>query len=291
VKPVATMGDNCLDRYLPPLDREFVGGNALNVAVGLRDHGHDVAYAGAVGSDRAGEAVLAAARGRGIDTAHVHAGPGATGVTTIRLTADGDRVFESEVLGESGTYRPDPATLADLASRAWVHGAGLAGGVEGFTGLRRGGARLSYDFSHASSPERMAQLCPHLEVAFLSAPGAEADEAAGLAQRPTRRRAWRRGPSPPARPPPSSPAAATAAWRSPAASTTSRRCRCRSSTPWARATHTSPGASRPSWRAGRSRPRCGLAPRRPPAHARTTAPGSPRNIETPFPVETFRDAA
>jgi fructoselysine 6-kinase len=182
VKPVATMGDNCLDHYLPPLDREFVGGNALNVAVGLRDHGHEVAYAGAVGSDRAGDAVLAAARGRGIDTGHVRVGPGATGVTTIRLTDDGDRVFESEVLGESGAYRPDPATLAGLAPRAWVHGAGLAGGVEGFTGLRRGGARLSYDFSHASSPERMADLCPHLEVAFLSAPGAEADEAAGLAE-------------------------------------------------------------------------------------------------------------
>jgi fructoselysine 6-kinase len=182
VKPVATMGDNCLDRYLAPLDREFVGGNALNVAVGLRDHGHDVAYAGAVGCDRAGNAVLAAARGRGIDTAHVQVGPGATGVTTIRLTADGDRVFESEVLGESGTYRPDPAAIAGLGTRAWVHGAGLAAGVEGFTGLRRAGARLSYDFSHASSPERMAELCPHLEVAFLSAPGAEAEEAAGLAE-------------------------------------------------------------------------------------------------------------
>jgi fructoselysine 6-kinase len=183
VKPVATMGDNCLDHYLPPLDREFAGGNALNVAVGLRDHGHDVAYAGAVGSDRAGDAVLEAARSRGIDTAHVHVGPGATGVTTIRLTKDGDRVFESEVLGESGTYRPDPAMLADLGTRAWVHGAGLAGGVEGFTGLHRGGARLSYDFSHASSPERMAELCPHLEVAFLSAPGAGGDQAAGLAER------------------------------------------------------------------------------------------------------------
>ena len=182
MKPVATMGDNCLDHYLPPLDREFVGGNALNVAVGLRDRGHEVAYAGAVGSDAAGETVLAAARSRGIDTAHVHTGPGATGVTTIRLTDDGDRVFESEVLGESGSYRPDPATLTDLGSRAWVHGAGLAGGVEGFTGLRRAGARLSYDFSHASSPERMAELCPHLEVAFLSAPGAEADDAAGLAE-------------------------------------------------------------------------------------------------------------
>lgn len=183
MKPVATMGDNCLDHYLPPLDREFVGGNALNVAVGLRDLGHDVAYAGAVGSDRAGDAVLQAARGRGVDTAHVLVGPGATGVTTIRLTQDGDRVFESEVLGESGTYRPDPGTLADLGRRAWVHGAGLAGGAKGFTGLREAGARLSYDFSHASSPERMAELCPHLEVAFLSAPGAGADEAAGMAER------------------------------------------------------------------------------------------------------------
>jgi len=43
MKLVATMGDNCLDRYLPPLEREFVGGNALNVAVGLRDLGPDVA--------------------------------------------------------------------------------------------------------------------------------------------------------------------------------------------------------------------------------------------------------
>lgn len=182
MKPVATMGDNCLDRYLPPLDREFVGGNALNVAVGLRDLGHEVAYAGAVGSDPAGDAVLAAARGRGIDTAHVRVGPGATGVTTIRLTEDGDRVFESEVLGESGVYRPDPAAVADLGRRAWVHAAGLAGGVDGFTDLRRAGARLSYDFSHASSPERMAELCPHLEVAFLSAPGGGAEEAAGLAE-------------------------------------------------------------------------------------------------------------
>ncbi|HEX3329193.1 MAG TPA: PfkB family carbohydrate kinase, partial [Gaiellales bacterium] len=105
MKPVATMGDNCLDHYLPPLDREFVGGNALNVAIGLRDHGHDVAYAGAVGSDAAGETVHEAARARGIETSHVQVGPGATGVTTIRLTPDGDRVFESEVLGESGTYR------------------------------------------------------------------------------------------------------------------------------------------------------------------------------------------
>ncbi len=183
MKAVATIGDNCVDRYLPPLDREFVGGNALNVAVGLRRHGHDVAYAGAVGSDAAGEKVLVAARAYGIGTAHVRVGPGATGTTVIRMTDDGDRVFESEVLGESATYRPDAATLAELRNRAWVHGAGLAGGVDGFVSLRRSGVRLSFDFSHLSSPERMTALCPYLEVAFLSAPGDEAAEAAGLAER------------------------------------------------------------------------------------------------------------
>jgi fructoselysine 6-kinase len=184
VKAVATMGDNCLDHYLPPLDREFVGGNALNVAVGLRDAGHDVAYVGAVGDDAAGRAVLAAARARGIDLTHVALHPDeATGVTTIRLTDDGDRVFESEILGASGRFRPSAAALADLGRRAWVHGAGLWGGVEGFVHLRRAGARLSYDFSHVSSPDRIAELAPHLDVAFLSAPGAGDAEAAELATR------------------------------------------------------------------------------------------------------------
>ena len=29
---IATVGDNCIDRYLPPIDRALVGGNAVNVA-------------------------------------------------------------------------------------------------------------------------------------------------------------------------------------------------------------------------------------------------------------------
>jgi fructoselysine 6-kinase len=177
------MGDNCLDRYLPPVDREHVGGNALNVAVGLCDLGHDVAYAGAVGDDDAGRRVLEAMRARGISTAHVQHGPGATGVTTIRLTPDGDRCFESEVLGTSAEFRPSEAALTELRDRAWVHGAGLWADVDGFTSLRGAGARLSYDFSHVSSPERIEQLCPHLDLAFLSAPGADSGEAGALADR------------------------------------------------------------------------------------------------------------
>ena len=32
---IATVGDNCIDRYAPPLGLSFVGGNAVNVAVQL----------------------------------------------------------------------------------------------------------------------------------------------------------------------------------------------------------------------------------------------------------------
>ena len=51
---VATVGDNCIDRYLPPIALATVGGNAVNVAVHLRRLGRRTAYFGAVGEDREG---------------------------------------------------------------------------------------------------------------------------------------------------------------------------------------------------------------------------------------------
>ena len=49
----ATLGDNCIDRYLP-LSQAAVGGNAVNVAVQLARAGERCSYFGAVGSDGAG---------------------------------------------------------------------------------------------------------------------------------------------------------------------------------------------------------------------------------------------
>jgi fructoselysine 6-kinase len=62
---IATVGDNCIDRYLPPVDRSLVGGNAVNVAVNLRRAGHPAAYFGAVGDDEDGM------RTRGVLTASI----------------------------------------------------------------------------------------------------------------------------------------------------------------------------------------------------------------------------
>jgi hypothetical protein len=44
----ATIGESCVDRYLPPIGLDAPGGNALNVAAGLAAAGLTVAHVGAV---------------------------------------------------------------------------------------------------------------------------------------------------------------------------------------------------------------------------------------------------
>lgn len=182
IRMLATVGDNCIDRYLPPIDRSLVGGNALNVAVNLRRHGHAVRYAGAVGDDPEGRAVLAAARGVGIDVDAVETVAEGTGVTLVRLHADGEREFVSEQLGSSERYTPPPATVALLAESDWVHCAGLPDGSGWLSGLA-GSTRLSYDFSHPHDADRLASICPSLALAFLSLPGGSPAEGLALARR------------------------------------------------------------------------------------------------------------
>ncbi len=59
-------GDNVVDRYRD-LGLMYPGGNALNVAVAAARGGAAAAYVGAVGTDRAGDVVLAGLRAEGID--------------------------------------------------------------------------------------------------------------------------------------------------------------------------------------------------------------------------------
>ena len=85
----ATIGESCVDRYLPPIGLDTPGGNALNVAAGLAAAGLPTAHVGAVGEDDEGRFVLARAAERGIDTRHVAVLPGrtATGSSSRRRSA------------------------------------------------------------------------------------------------------------------------------------------------------------------------------------------------------------
>jgi fructoselysine 6-kinase len=81
---IATVGDNCIDRYLPPVDRTLVGGNAVNVAVQLVRLGHDTAYFGAVGDDAEGARMRAVLGRIGVDLAGLKTiRPGRSSVTVI----------------------------------------------------------------------------------------------------------------------------------------------------------------------------------------------------------------
>ena len=178
----ATVGDNCIDRYLPPIGHDLAGGNALNVAAGLAAEGLPTAYLGAVGDDADGRLVVAEAELMGIDMSRVVVAPGQTGVTTISLTPDGERVFESEVLGTSETFQPSEEATAFLATRTWVHASGPGPMLDALTAVAAAGVCVSYDVSHPPRTELFAALAPMLEVAFLSAAGADDGDAAEMAR-------------------------------------------------------------------------------------------------------------
>ena len=176
---LAAVGDSCVDRYLPPVDRTTAGGNALNVAANLAARGHRTAYAGVVGDDADGRLIRRAAEAAGIDLQHLSTAAGATGVCVVRLSADGEREFVSERTGVSGTYRPSPETVDFLDGCEWVHAAGLAVGEPVLPRLRS--HRRSYDFS-THDPGRIRAIAPHLDVAFLSGAGLDREQATALAQ-------------------------------------------------------------------------------------------------------------
>lgn len=178
---IATVGDNCIDRYLPPVDRALVGGNAVNVAVNLCQAGHDTAYFGAVGDDAEGARTKAVLMRLGVDVASLRTvTPGRTSVTVIATGPDGNRHFVSEDFGVCRGYRPDASDMDRLRSMSHVHIGWLDDA--GFTkrALAEAGISVSQDLSVNAEPRNISPR--GLTIAFASCDGTEA-EARALMQR------------------------------------------------------------------------------------------------------------
>jgi len=180
--PVAAVGDNCIDRYVPTGRDDTVGGNALNVAVGLVNAGHPTTYLGAVGGDAEGELIVRTAEAVGVDMSGVRVLPAHTGVTTVELLPDGERIFRDESYGASALFRLEDGDLARLRGCVWVHAANLPGAPAAVLRLAAEEHRVSYDFSDHGDVALRTALCPHLAIAFFSAPTETPNGAAGLAQ-------------------------------------------------------------------------------------------------------------
>ncbi len=116
----ATVGDNCIDRYLS-LKQAAVGGNAVNVAVQLVLEGERCSYFGAVGRDEAGRWTRKALAAHGVGLEHLQELGAATAYTDIDVDAAGERFIAFEYFGATALYRPSAADVSALATMDHVH--------------------------------------------------------------------------------------------------------------------------------------------------------------------------
>ncbi|WP_119270550.1 PfkB family carbohydrate kinase [Taklimakanibacter deserti] len=171
---IATVGDNCIDHYLPPVDRKLVGGNAVNVAVNLLRLGHQAAYFGAVGEDAEGLRTRTVLARLGVDVTAVKViTPGRTSLTVIATTPDGDRHFVAEDFGVCRGYRPDDQDLQRLKAMKHVHIGWLDDAGATKRALAQAGVSVSQDLSVNAEPRNIAP--DSLAIAFVSCDGDDAE--------------------------------------------------------------------------------------------------------------------
>lgn len=146
----ATIGDNCIDRYLP-LGKAAVGGNALNVAVQLARAGETCSYFGAVGRDQAGGWTREALAGNGVSVLHLQELDLPTAYTDIDVDAAGERIIAFEEFGATALYRPTPRDIAALAGMDHIH----IGWFRGVGALRAAlaGSGVSFSQDVAVNPD------------------------------------------------------------------------------------------------------------------------------------------
>jgi fructoselysine 6-kinase len=169
---VATVGDNCIDRYLPPIGMSTVGGNALNVAVHLRSLGLDVAYFGAVGDDSEGRRTVDCLHCNGVGTGHLRVLHGRTAFTELDVDATGDRVVLAEDFGVCRGYRPNEGDSLRLRAMRHVHLGWLDDDGRLRAALVGAGLSVSQDLSVNAGAEGLA-------IAFASA-GSSREQADAL---------------------------------------------------------------------------------------------------------------
>ncbi len=163
----AAVGDNCIDRFLPPIGLSLIGGNAVNVAIQLSRLGLKTGYFGAVGDDPDGHRMLACFRDNGLYIDHVQILQGTTAYTNIEVDETGDRTLAFEEFGVCRGYRPNGLDLQSLYRMRHVHIGWLDDGGALRQALRSAGVSVSQDISVNADPTHLGT--DGLDIAFGSA--------------------------------------------------------------------------------------------------------------------------
>lgn len=165
------LGDNCVDYYLPPFDLTYIGGNAVNTAVAMQRAGLPAAYAGFIGEDDDGQMILRRLRQQGVDVSHVHAIPGQTGKTHIRLTPEGERQFLFEHLGPVFPLPLDEELLSFALQHDLIHTTCNGGALAYLPEIKKKhGILVSMDYGERYTQEFLNETIDFVDLAFFSMP-------------------------------------------------------------------------------------------------------------------------
>jgi fructoselysine 6-kinase len=176
-----SIGDNCIDHYLPPIERDFVGGNALNVAVAMQRAGLPSAYIGAVGNDEQGKLIFQKLEEQGVDVSYIQVLPGKTNQTDIQLTPSGDRIFVHEWINPVMSLDLDDATKGFISHHLLVHNTWLGGTEQHLDKFKQDFPLVSLDYGERYSKEFFEKTISYVDLAFFSLPESEAARAHDMA--------------------------------------------------------------------------------------------------------------
>ena len=155
--------------HFPQANTSHAGGNALNQAVRFRHLGHNTLFAGAIGTDTAGDAIAALLSGEGVERSCLHRIEGKTASNRILNDAAGER-YGVEGAWDSGVYADFRLSSTDWAHLldcdVWCTHADCPDFAEA---LRRKGSRqrLAVDFLHLLDPERLAACAGVADICYI----------------------------------------------------------------------------------------------------------------------------
>jgi fructoselysine 6-kinase len=175
------IGDNCIDHYLPPLEKRFVGGNALNVAVHIHQAGIPTAYIGAVGDDFEGRQTVEKLRKQGIDVSYVQVHPGKTSTTDILLTPEKERQFVHEYIGPHSSLSLSPEELEFILQHTLAHNSWQGGTENYLSTFKQGKIVVSFDYGERYSQDFLDRTISNVDLAFFSATDVDHRQAKNLA--------------------------------------------------------------------------------------------------------------
>lgn len=163
------LGDNVIDLNYTT-NTAYIGGNSLNFSVFAKHLGNNTAYAGMIANDVWGEKIKTVLESKGIDISHCIFFDGETGRCGIHLT-DGERRIADENDGglvKSNPLTVSPSLLEYIKTFDAVHSGCYAYMESELSKIKNIGIPVIYDFSDEWNESKLNEICPFIDIAFLS---------------------------------------------------------------------------------------------------------------------------